>query len=119
MITGAHAIIYSENAEADKAFFRDILKLTHVDAGHGWLIFGLPPSELAMHPSPDSQHHELFLMCDDIHEFVSNMKEHQIICSEVTDQRWGLLSHLVLPGGGSIGIYQPKHERPEQSGKIN
>lgn len=113
MISGVHTIIYSKNAEADKAFFRDILKLTNVDVGHGWLIFGLPPSELAVHPAEGSQHHEIYLMCDDVNKFVQQMKAHKITCSEVQDQGWGLLTELTLPGGGKLGVYQPRHERPK------
>jgi hypothetical protein len=113
MINGVHTIIYSKNAEADKAFFRDVLKLTNVDVGHGWLIFGLPPAELAVHPSTDSQHHEIYLMCDDINAFVQKMKGLKVPCTEVQDQGWGLLTELTLPGGGKIGVYQPRHARPE------
>lgn len=113
MINGVHTIIYSKNTEADKAFFRDVLKLTNVDVGHGWLIFGLPPAELAVHPSTDSQHHEIYLMCDDINTFVQKMKGLKIPCTEVQDQGWGLLVQLTLPGGGKIGVYQPRHARPE------
>ncbi len=112
MISGIHTIIYSKNAEADKAFFRDVLKLTNVDVGHGWLIFRLPPSELAVHPSTDSEHHEIYLMCDDINEFVQQMTKHKIACSQVQDQGWGLLVELTLPGGGKIGVYEPRHARP-------
>lgn len=113
MITGIHTIIYSKDAEADKVFFRDILKLTNVDVGRGWLIFGLPPSELAVHPSEGSEHHELFLMCEDIRAFVQQLSEKSIPCSEVQDQRWGLLTELTLPSGGKLGVYQPKHKRPK------
>ncbi len=113
MITGVHTIIYSKNAEADKAFFRDVLKLTNVDVGHGWLIFGLPPSELAVHPSTDTEHHEIYLMCDDINVFVQQMTEHKVACSKIQDQGWGLLVELTLSGGGKIGVYQPRHARPE------
>lgn len=112
MINGAHTIIYSTNAEADKIFFRDILKLTNVDVGHGWLIFGLPPSELAVHPADSNQHHELYLMCEDVKAFVAQMKENNVPCGPVSDQGWGLLTELTLPGGGKIGVYQPRHERP-------
>jgi len=112
MITGTHTIIYSKDAEADLAFFRDILKLTNVDLGHGWLIFGLPPSELAVHPSPDNDKHELYLICDDIEAFVHEMAKHKIICSPVQNRGWGLLTTLTLPGGGSLGVYQPRHARP-------
>lgn len=113
MISGVHTIIYSKNAEADKAFFRDILKLKNVDIGHGWLIFRLPPSELALHPSTDSQQHEIYLMCNDINVFVRQMNEHNVSCGEIQDRSWGLLVELILPGGGKIGVYQPKHESPK------
>lgn len=113
MIVGTHAIIYSKNAEADKEFFKKVLKLTNVDVGDGWLIFGLPPSELAVHPADDNGPHELYLMCDDIKSFVDEMSKHSIICSELQDQGWGILTQLKLPGGGSLGVYQPRHERPE------
>ena len=113
MITGVHTIIYSKNAAADRAFFRDLLKLTNIDIGDGWLIFRLPPSELAVHPSTDSQHHEIYFMCEDIHVFVQQMSEHKISCSEVQHQGWGLLVELTLPGGGKIGVYQSRHESPK------
>jgi len=113
MITGVHTIIYSKNAEADKAFFRDVLKLRNIDVGHGWLIFGLPPSELAVHPSSDSEHHEIYLMCEDINIFVQQMSEQKVACSEIQNQGWGLLTELTLPGGGKLGVYQPRHARPE------
>ena len=117
MITGVHTIIYSKNAEADKAFFRDALNLTNVDVGHGWLIFGLPPAELAVHPSADSQHHEIYLMCDDIKVFVQQVNKYGVACSEIQDQGWGLLVELTLPGGGKIGVYQPRHASPEPMSK--
>src|SRR4051812_38437318 len=113
MISGFHTIIYSKDAEADKVFFRDVLKLTNVDVGHGWLIFGLPPSELAIHPSSDNDRNEIYLMCDSIKEFVQEMAKHNITCSEIQDQRWGQLVQLTLPGGGKLGVYEPRHERPE------
>ena len=113
MISGVHTIIYSKNAEADKTFFRDVLKLTNVDVGHGWLIFGLPPSELAVHPSGDSQHHEIYLMCEDVNAFVQQMNGHKVVCSDVKDEGWGLLTELTLPGGGKLGVYQPRHARPK------
>jgi hypothetical protein len=113
MITGVHTIIDSKNAETDKAFFRDVLKLTNVDVGHGWLIFGLPPSELAVHPSTDSEFHEIYLMCNDINAFIQQMSEHEVNCSEIQDQGWGLLIELALPSSGKIGVYQPRHARPE------
>lgn len=113
MISGMHAIIYSTNPEADKAFFKDVLLLTNVDVGDGWLIFGLPPAEVAVHPGGDSTAHELYLMCDDMGEFVEEMKKHNIACTEPKDEGWGVLAHLTLPGGGRLGIYEPRHLRPE------
>lgn len=112
MITGAHSIIYSAKADADRAFFRDVLGLTHVDVGGGWLIFGLPPAEVAVHPSDGDDKHELYLMCDDIEAFVGQMNARQIACGPVSNRGWGLLTELTLPGGGSIGVYQPRHARP-------
>ena len=113
MITGAHSIIYSKNPEADRAFLRDVLQLPNVDVGDGWLIFGLPPAEVAVHPSDENDLHEFYLMCDDIEAFVAQMKESGIACGAVDDQGWGLLSQLTLPGGGKLGVYQPRHARPE------
>ena len=114
MINGAHAIIYSNDAEADKEFFKNVLKLTNVDVGRGWLIFGLPPSEIAVHPAENNEgKQELYLMCDDIKAFVDEMSRHNISCSELQDQGWGILTQLTLPGGGSLGVYQPRHARPD------
>jgi catechol 2,3-dioxygenase-like lactoylglutathione lyase family enzyme len=112
MLTGAHAILYSSNADADRAFFRDVLKLENVDVGGGWLIFALPPAEVAVHPAAEGGRHELYLMCDDIAAFVGEMKTHGVSCSAVSHQGWGLLTEVTLPGGGKLGIYQPRHERP-------
>lgn len=112
MLTGAHAILYSSNADADRAFFRDVLKLENVDVGGGWLIFALPPAEVAVHPAAEGGRHELYLMCDDIAAFVGEMKTRGVSCSAVSDQRWGLLTEVTLPGGGKLGIYQPRHGRP-------
>jgi hypothetical protein len=112
MITGAHSIIYSTNSDADRAFFKDVLKFPNVDVGDGWLIFGLPPSEVALHPSSETTSHELYLMCDDIEAFISEMKQQNISCSPANDQGWGILTELTLPGGGKLGIYQPRHARP-------
>jgi hypothetical protein len=113
VITGAHSIIYSTDPEADRAFLRDVLELTHVDVGHGWLIFGLPPSEIAVHPAERNGAHELYLMCDDIEAFMREMKTHGIACGPVQNQGWGMLTQLTLPGGGTLGVYQPRHARPE------
>lgn len=112
-ISGAHAVIHSSNPDADRAFMRDVLNLTHVDVGGGWLIFGLPPSEVAIHPSEKNDLHQFYLMSDDIEAFVAAMKSKNVACDPVQDQGWGLLSALTLPGGGKLGVYQPRHERPE------
>jgi hypothetical protein len=112
MITGAHSIIYSADAQADKEFFKNILKFPNVDVGHGWLIFGLPPSEIAIHPSTENGPHEFYLLCDDIEAFVREMAGQKIVCSAIQQQRWGDVTHLTLPGGGQLGVYEPKHARP-------
>ncbi len=116
MITGAHAIIYSTNPESDRAFLRDMLGLPNVDVGGGWLIFGLPPAEVAVHPSDRNDVHELYLMCDDIDAFIAEMNEHNVTCGPVQSQDWGLLTQMTLPGGGKLGVYQPKHARPGAAG---
>ena len=113
MLIGAHSIIYSTQPEADRKFLRDVLKLSHVDIGEGWLIFGLPPGEVAVHPSESGNAHELYLMCDDIRAFASELQKHGVTCSDVQDQSWGLLTHLTLPGGGRLGVYEPRHARPK------
>ena len=112
MLHGAHVIIYSKDAEADRAFFRDVLKYESVDAGHGWLIFALPPAELAVHPAEENGAHELFFMCDDVGAFIAAMKSNGVTCSPIDEQRWGSITRLTLPGGGKLGIYQPKHPSP-------
>src|SRR5262245_18886788 len=118
MISGAHVVIYSTNPEADRAFFRDVLEYPYADAGHGWLIFALPPAEVAVHPSDENGTHELYLMCDDVKAFIAKMAEKKIACAAVTEERWGSLTSLTLPGGGKLGVYQPKHASPlKSSGK--
>jgi hypothetical protein len=112
MITGAHSIIYSTDPDADRTFLRDVLALANVDVGGGWLIFGLPPAEVAVHPSDRNGTHELYLMCDDVEAFIDEMSGHGISCAPVQDQGWGLLTQLSLPGGGKLGVYQPRHARP-------
>jgi hypothetical protein len=112
MITGAHAIIYSTDAEADRAFFKEVLKFPHVDVGHGWLIFGLPPSEVAVHPHDKNDVHEFYLMCEDVEALIATLKDKGHVCSDVEAQPWGRLTHVTLPGGGKLGIYQPLHESP-------
>jgi hypothetical protein len=116
-IIGAHAIIYTTNPSADRAFLRDVLKLPNVDVGEGWLIFGLPPAELAVHPG-DNAAHELYLMCDDIGAFVSEMRGQGLACEAVQDRGWGLLTTLTLPGGGKLGVYQPRHDRPKAASVV-
>jgi hypothetical protein len=113
MIIGAHSIIYSTNPDADRAFLRDVLKLPHVDVGEGWLIFGLPPAEVAVHPSDENDVHEFYLMCEDIEAFVRTMRKDNIACEPVEDQGYGLVTEVTLPGGGKLGVYQPRHARPK------
>ena len=112
MINGAHVVIYSKNAEADRVFLRDVLGFRHVDVGHGWLIFGLPASELAVHPSEENGQHEFFLMCDDVEAEIRRLGTHGVTCEPVNDLGWGRLTRIQLPGGGMLGLYQPKHARP-------
>jgi catechol 2,3-dioxygenase-like lactoylglutathione lyase family enzyme len=112
MITGVHAIVYAKNAEKTRAFFRDVLGLPSVDAGQGWLIFALPPAEVAAHPAEGdgAGRHELFLMCDDIEKTVADLKGKGVKFSRaIVDRGWGLLATLKLPGGGNLSLYQPKH----------
>ena len=113
MITGVHGIIFSEDAEADRAVFRDVLTLTSVDAGDGWLIFALPPAELAVHPSDGGSRHELYLMCDDVESTVDELSAKGVeFTGPITDQGWGLLTAIKLPGGGELGLYEPRHPSP-------
>ena len=112
MLTGAHVIISSARPEKDRAFLRDVLGLPHVDVGEGWLIFGLPPSEVAIHPSKKNDVHEFYLMCADVEAFVQAMARNRIRCSAVQDMGWGRLVQLTLPGGGKLGVYEPRHGRP-------
>jgi len=112
VINGAHIVMYSRDAEADRAFFSDVLKFPSVDAGHGWLIFAMPPLEAAFHDSQTSDQHEVYLMCDDITTTLQDLKSKNVKVSDVSDQRWGKLATVTLPGGGKIGIYEPKHPSP-------
>lgn len=109
MISGAHVIVYSTDPEADRAFFRDVLGLASVDAGHGWLIFSLPPAEAAFHPSDENGRHEIYFMCDDLKAEMASLAKKGVQCSEVHQERWGSITKMRLPGGGEIGLYQPKH----------
>jgi catechol 2,3-dioxygenase-like lactoylglutathione lyase family enzyme len=112
MIFGAHVIVYSKDAAADRAFFREILGFESVDAGHGWLIFALPPAELAVHPDEENGRHELYFMCDDLKAEVAALGKKGVVCSEVQEARWGSITKIALPGGGEVGLYQPKHPSP-------
>ena len=111
VITGSHVIVYSRDADADRAFFRDVLNYPHVDAGGGWLIFKLPTAEVAVHPVEGRESHELYLMCDDINATVADLADHGVSCSPVSDEGWGLLTSIRLPGGGELGLYEPRHPR--------
>jgi hypothetical protein len=113
MIIGAHSIIYSKSPEADRALLREVFELPHVDVGDSWLIFGLPPAELAVHPSQRNDVHEFFLMSDDIDAFVAEMRRRGVACGQVHNEGWGLLTQVTLPGGGKLGVYQPRHARPK------
>jgi hypothetical protein len=116
MINGAHVLLFSKDADADRAFLRDVLQLRAVDAGYGWLIFALPPSEAAVHPV-DPKHTgavpelqaSLYLMCDDIRAFITSMEAQRVACSSIVTERWGLRTSMKLPSGGELGVYQPTH----------
>src|SRR4029077_5806432 len=112
MFIGAHTIIESADADADRAFLRDVLGLESVDAGGGWLIFGLPPGELPVHPGKNG-HHELYLMCADLDVTLAELKRKGVrIGDEIHDERWGRLANMTLPGGGELSIYEPRHPSP-------
>ncbi|HEV3213639.1 MAG TPA: hypothetical protein VGZ03_09620 [Acidimicrobiales bacterium] len=109
MIFGAHVILYSKDAAADRAFFRDVLGYRFVDAGHDWLIFALPPAEMAVHPTDEDGKHELYLLCDDLEAEIATLAGKGVRCSAVEEARWGSITMVRLPGGGEVGLYQPKH----------
>ena len=113
MITGVHAIIFTPAAEALRAFLRDVLELPAVDAGGGWLIFALPPAELAAHPSDGDGRHELYLMCDDIEATVAELRTKGAeIARPVSNEGFGLITAITLPDGGELGLYEPRHPTP-------
>jgi len=112
MINGAHVILYSKDAEADRAFLRDTLGFPHVDVGHGWIIFGLPKAECAFHPSDENDKHELYLMTDDVEAEIKRLNALGVACAEIEALGWGKRTHIRLPGGGVLGLYQPRHARP-------
>lgn len=109
MIFGAHTVIHSKDAAADRAFLRDVMGLASIDAGHGWLIFALPPAEVAVHPADENNRHELYFMCDDLRAEIADLAAKSVSCSEVQEARWGSIVKIPLPGGGEVGLYQPKH----------
>jgi hypothetical protein len=113
MIIGAHSIIYSKSPGADRDFLRDVIGLPNVDAGDGWLIFGLPSAELAVHPSDRNDVHEFYFLCRDVEAFVAAMEKRRVKCGPVQDRGWGLLTQVTLPGGGKLGVYEPRHTRPK------
>lgn len=117
MFIGAHCIIFSKNPEADRVFIRDVLHLMLVDAGEGWLIFGLPPAELAVHPYKRNNVHQLYLMCENIEKFIRDMRSRGVACEDTLDAEWGRLTYISLPGGGKLGVYQPHHARPADIAK--
>ena len=113
MITGVHAIVFAHDAERARAFFRDTLGFDSVDTGGGWLIFALPPAELAAHPTDERAHHELYLMCDDLHATVAGLKRKGVeFTSEIAEEWWGLTTAFEIPGGGQMALYEPRHPRP-------
>jgi catechol 2,3-dioxygenase-like lactoylglutathione lyase family enzyme len=117
VVTGVHALIYADDADATRAFFRDVLGFRSVDDGDGWLIFELPPAELGIHPGPGwgqkRGHHELFLMCHDVEQTVAELEGKGVeFVAPIADEGWGLTTRMRIPGGGEIGLYQPKHASP-------
>jgi len=110
-ISGAHVVLYSTDAEADRKFFRDVLKFHHVDAGDGWLIFALPPSEVAIHPAKSVQEdtHSLFLMCDNLDATMNLLNRKRVKCKVVAEERWGKVAMITLPSGIDLGLYEPRH----------
>jgi hypothetical protein len=113
VITGVHAIVFSPEAEKIRAFFRDVLSLSSVDAGGGWLIFALPPAELAVHPAEGDSRHELYLMCDDIHATLAELRgKGAEVTRDVADQGWGLVTAIRLPDDSELSIYEPRHPSP-------
>jgi catechol 2,3-dioxygenase-like lactoylglutathione lyase family enzyme len=109
-IIGMHALMYSKKDEETRRFFRDVLGFPSVDAGHGWLIFAAPPTELAIHPTEEDEHHELYLMCDDIEATVADLHAKGVQTQPIQEQRWGRSTQLSLPSGERLGLYEPRHQ---------
>ncbi len=112
MVSAVHAVLHTKDAERLRQFFRDVLEFPYVDAGHGWLIFALPPAELGIHPTEGEAKHELYLMSDDVEATIAALAAKGVSCSPIADVGWGLLSSVSLPDGGTIGLYQPRHPSP-------
>lgn len=112
MIKGAHTVVFTKDAEADREFFRHVLKFPYVDTGGGWLIFKMPPSEMAFHPSDVNSQHLFYLLCEDIQAFIETMNKHEIKTSDIRKEPWGLIVEITLPGGGQLGVYEPLHQQP-------
>lgn len=112
MITGAHTMIFSKDAEKDRLFFKDVLKFPYVDNGGNWLIFDLPNTEMGVHPNDKNNIHELYFLCEDIDVFIETMSKHSIKTLNRRDEPWGKIIDLILPGGGTIMVYEPLHKRP-------
>jgi catechol 2,3-dioxygenase-like lactoylglutathione lyase family enzyme len=112
MITGAHVMIFSRDPQADREFLRDTLELPCIDSGGGWLIFKLPPAELGVHGGEKNDVHEFYLMCDDVDETVASLKRKGAECDAIGQRDWGRVTAVELPGGGKLGIYEPRHRRP-------
>jgi catechol 2,3-dioxygenase-like lactoylglutathione lyase family enzyme len=112
MINGGHVVIYSKNAKADRDFIKDVLRFKYVDAHEGWLIFKLPPSEIAVHPSDENDAHQFYLMTDNLEAEIAGLKEAGVKCEQPSAQSWGRVTHVPLPGGGKLGLYEPRHLRP-------
>src|SRR5688572_667098 len=113
MITGSHVILYSKNSSADRDFIANVLGFNHVDVGGGWLIFAMPPAEVAVHPGERNDVHELYLMTDDVKGLISELTAKGIECSPLSEQQWGSLTQLTMPSGSKLGVYQPKHASPK------
>ena len=117
MIAGSHVMLQSKDEKADKAFFRDVLEFPHVDAGNGFLIFALPPSDLAVHEASEGDAHELYLICENMTEFTEAMTEAGVEFDEPVNRGWGTVTSIALPGGGKLGVYEPHHARPHKAAK--
>lgn len=109
MISGSHVVVFTKDAEADRSFFRDVLQIPSVDAGAGWLIFALPPTEIAFHPADTNNAHELYLICEDLELTIAELQDQGVHCEEPSEESWGVTTEIHLPGGGRLGLYQPKH----------